>query len=98
MSKGVKASPKRRRRKLPPLTPAEHQEIAERMRVFEEDTVWVEEHYDELLAKYPEEWIAVDHKQVIAHDPDFFALIARVPTPGQTYHTFLTRDKVEVIL
>jgi hypothetical protein len=69
-----------------------------RLRVFEDDHIWVEERYQELLAQYPEQWIAVENKRVIANDPDLDSLIAKIPDPGHTCVELITHDQTEVIL
>jgi len=33
---------------------------------FWEDAKWAEEHYSELIKKYPEEWIAIVDKKVVS--------------------------------
>jgi hypothetical protein len=47
----------------------------ETLRQFEEDLDWIAEHYDELKVKYPEEFVAVYKKQVVAHDPEMSKLM-----------------------
>jgi len=98
MDRTAKARPKRRREKLPPLTRAERQEVADAMRLFEEDTVWVDDHYQELLEKYPEQWIVVKNKTVIASDADLDSLVARVPELPFLCREFITRDREEAFL
>lgn len=98
MSASVKTKPKRPRKKLRPLTRAERREVADTMRVFEDDTVWVDDHYRELLEKYPEQWIVVKNKTVIASDPDLDSLVARVPELPRLCREFITRERVEAFL
>ena len=74
------------------------QTISERLHTFEDDHVWVDENRDTLLAEYAEEWVAVEGKRVIDHDPDFFSLIARMPHRGHTCVQFLTRDRLVMLL
>lgn len=38
--------------------------------LFWEDSRWIEQHYSELVEKYPDQWIAVVNKRVIAHGKD----------------------------
>jgi thymidylate kinase len=80
------------------LSPEENEKAARELRAFEEDSDWIEEHYQELLAQYPEQWVAVQNKRVIASDPDLSALRARVPHPGNTNVEFITKEEVDFLL
>jgi len=98
VSRTPRPGPRRRREKLRPLTRAERREVAETMLLFKEDSVWVDEHYQELLEKYPEQWIVVKNKTVIASDPDLGSLVARVPELPLLCREFITRERVEAFL
>lgn len=80
------------------LSPEENERAARELRAFEEDSDWIEEHYQELLAQYPEQWVAVQNKRVIASDPDVTALRAKVPDLAYTSRAFLTKHDGDVIL
>lgn len=41
-------------------------EMEETPKRFWEDDEWAEEHYDELVRKYPQKWVAVVHKKVVS--------------------------------
>ena len=66
--------------------------------MFEEDAIWIEEHFDELYAQYPRQWIAVLNKQVIASDRDLKALRDKVAMGTPANVEFMTKDEVIEIL
>ena len=70
----------------------------ERLRRYVADTLWAEGHREELLRRYPEQWVAVFDKRVIGHDADPAALLSRLPDPAYTYQMFLTKDPWDAIL
>jgi len=52
--------------------------VDELLRRFEEDTRWLEAHYEELRSKFKEEWIAIYGKEIIDHDKDLESLVERL--------------------
>jgi len=79
-------------------SPEENEKVERELRALDEDCDWLEEHYQELLAQYPEQWVAVKDKRIIATDPDLTALRAKVPDPEHTNHAFLSRHKLDELL
>jgi hypothetical protein len=65
---------------------------------FEADHVWIDQNREKLLEEYPEQWIAVQDRQVIASDPDFDGLLAKLPDPSRTAVEFLSRKPIEIVL
>jgi Family of unknown function (DUF5678) len=65
---------------------------------FQADHVWIDQNREILLTQYPEQWIAVQDSQVIASDPDFDGLLAKLPEPSGTAVEFLTREPIETVL
>src|SRR5205823_6526636 len=49
---------------------------------FKDDEAFYDAHYDELLTRYPEEWVAILDRTVVANDPDFHALLATLKRRG----------------
>ncbi len=43
---------------------------------FHRDTEYLESHWDELLETYPEQWVAIFNREVVAVAPDFDQLLA----------------------
>jgi hypothetical protein len=41
------------------------------LRRFRQDVEYFEAHRDELLSRYPEQWVAIFKQQVVAADPDY---------------------------
>jgi len=72
--------------------------LAEELRRFAEDHVWVYENRETLVNQYPEQWIAVKDAQVIASDPDFDRLLSKLSDPGNTCVEFISREPLEIIL
>jgi uncharacterized protein DUF5678 len=65
---------------------------------FQADHVWIDQNREKLLEQYPDQWIAVQDGQVIASDPDFDGLVAKLPDPSGTAVEFLTREPIEIVL
>jgi hypothetical protein len=42
---------------------------------FKKDTAYYEAHHDELLGKYPEQWVAIYNQQVVGTSPDYEQLL-----------------------
>jgi hypothetical protein len=49
---------------------------------FGQDVAWFEAHYQELLAQYPEQWVAVLDHHAIGADPDIDQLLHRLHQQG----------------
>jgi len=60
-----------------------------------ENRHWVGEHYGQLLARYPEQWIAVQNHRVIASDPSVDALLERVPESLDICIELMIKDSEE---
>jgi len=77
-------------------------EIKERLIKFREDSQFVDQHHDELVQKYPDQWPAVYNNQVDAVNDDFEALLEELRTkgisPGETVIELMSTEKVTWIL
>jgi hypothetical protein len=58
-----------------------HQVQAELQR-FKRDTAYYEAHYAELLARYPEQWVAIYNQQVVGVAPDYEQLLDELQAKG----------------
>ena len=69
---------------------------------FRDDATYVDEHREELLQRYPESWIAVFERQVVADDLDPKRLLRKVQKqgllPGRVYRTHLSGKEDLLIL
>jgi hypothetical protein len=72
--------------------------LKEQLRAFEADHVWVSDNFRTLINQYSEQWIAVKNGQVIASDPDFSGLVAKLPDPSHTCVEFITGEPLEIIM
>jgi hypothetical protein len=45
---------------------------------FANDMDWIEAHYDELRALYPDQYVAVVNGNVVAHDPTISGVLAQL--------------------
>ncbi|MCI0698058.1 DUF5678 domain-containing protein [candidate division KSB1 bacterium] len=52
--------------------------ILEKLRSSEADSIWFNEHYEELKAKYKNEWVAVFRKKVVDHHRNQKVLLRRL--------------------
>lgn len=49
---------------------------------FKKDTTYYEVHHEELLEKYPEQWVAIFNQTVVGASPDYEQLLADVEEKG----------------
>jgi len=52
--------------------------ILEKLRSFQADDIWFNQHYEKLKEQYKEKWVAVFHKQVIDHGKNLDTLLRRL--------------------
>lgn len=57
-------------------------DMKEDLKRFHEDGLFFYEHYDELLEKHPEHWIAIFYKEVVGTDTDFDRLLVDLKSRG----------------
>ena len=76
--------------------------LIEQIRQFEEDANFLALHHHSLLDNYPEQWVAVYNKTVMAHGTNINAvrreLTAKGVPPDRVAITFLTRKQQTLIL
>ena len=58
--------------------------------LYDEDWDFLEAHYDELLEKYPEQWVAVVDKRLVGADPDLLTLLTRLKPMGLPKNRIVT--------
>ncbi len=73
-------------------------ELTNELLVFEADHIWIDENREMLLKQYADQWIAVKNGRVIASDPDFGGLLAKLQDPAQTCVEFITREYLGMVL
>lgn len=77
-------------------------DVQAQLKRFQRDTAYYEQHREELLEKYPEQWVAIFNEQVVGASPDFYALLdglqAKGVPVGQALVEFVTREDVLLIL
>ena len=73
-------------------------DVTEKLRQFEADHAWVNEHLEQLQAAYLDQWIAVENGHVLDSDPDLMALKGRLTDPAHTCVEFITREPLEIVL
>ena len=79
------------------------QVLAERLSQSTEDSIWLNDHYEQLKQKYPNQWVACLNQQVIDQDRNLKKLrtrLARRYPELVTYMAvvFVSSKKVEMIL
>ena len=69
---------------------------------FKRDTTYYEAHHAELLARYPEQWVAIYNQQVVGIAPDYEQLLDELQAKGfavgQVLVEHLTRHDELLIL
>jgi hypothetical protein len=78
-------------------------EELKRFEQFEEDMLWIEREFDNLQARYPDEFIAVYRSKVIAHGADHSKVIAQTRAVAATDVSeiaikFIPADEFAVVL
>jgi len=73
-------------------------QLTKEILAFESDHIWVHENFDDLLKKYPDQWIAVKDHRVIASGPDLSELREKLSDPAHTCIEFVTREHLEMVL
>jgi uncharacterized protein DUF5678 len=68
------------------------------IREFQADHQWIEQHRASLLSQYPDQWIAVKDRTVVASDSDLERLLAILADPAHTAVEFLGLEPIEMIL
>ena len=77
--------------------------LLQKLKTFEQDTTWLDRHYDELKMRYFDEWVAVFKKEVVAHEKDLENLMLKLQDKygkdaGHIAVRFVSPKKVELIL
>ncbi|HEY8885566.1 MAG TPA: DUF5678 domain-containing protein [Chloroflexota bacterium] len=52
------------------------------LRRFQQDTDYLRTHWDDLLERYPEQWIAIYNREVVGVAPDFDRLLGELKKCG----------------
>jgi hypothetical protein len=75
-------------------------QIAQRdeIREFQADHQWIEQHRASLLGQYPDQWIAVKNRSVVASSADLERLLGMLTDPAHTAVEFLGREPIEMVL
>jgi hypothetical protein len=72
--------------------------LQNKLREFQTDHQWIEQNGNSLLGKYPDQWIAVKHQQVIANDSDLDRLLSKLSDPAHTSIAYVGNEPIEMIL
>ena len=62
------------------------------------DQEWIEQNRESLTDQYPDQWIAVRNRRVIANDPHLDALLRGLPDPAHTCIEYLGGEPLEMVL
>lgn len=78
------------------------QEEIKEMKEFEEDRIFLEEHKSNLRKKFPNKWVAIYNKQLVAVADDLESLIDELKnkniSPSKAVVEFLPTDETVMIL
>lgn len=66
-----------------------------KLRAFEENMDYFQDHYEELKKKYPNEYVAINDGDVIDHDCDPDALMDRLHNKYQDIGTFVVEPIID---
>jgi hypothetical protein len=77
-------------------------ERKEQFKRFDKNVEWFQSHYDVLKKQYKNEYVAIDNKKVLGHDPDIERLIEKMRREytdlGAFVIEYLTDKKLQLIL
>ena len=73
-------------------------QFSKELHAFAGDHLWVNDHFESLLDKYAEQWIAVKNRRVIASDVDPMLLREKLADPAHTCVEFVTSEPLEMLL
>jgi hypothetical protein len=57
-------------------------ELKARLEPGNRDADWLDEHHAELVANYPDEFVVVYDRSVVAHDPDLYKAVEQAEAAG----------------
>ena len=57
-------------------------QVQAELQQFKKDTAYYEAHHEELLKKYPEQWVAIFDQQVVGASPDYEKLFDDLQAKG----------------
>ena len=87
---------------LEPLSPEEALELRRELDRFRADALYFDAHRQELLATYPEHWVAIYGKRVVAAAAEHCVLLdqleARGIPAGHAYREYVTDDDTDLFL
>lgn len=87
---------------LEPLTPEEALELRRELDRFRDDALYFDAHREQLHAAYPEQWVAIYEKHVVAAAAEHCALLtqldARGILAGRAYREYVTDDDIDFFL
>lgn len=77
--------------------------IVKELKQYESDSSWIHQHFDDLRIRYPNEFVAVYHGEIIAHAQTVRELHAaikksRPETFGRAAVEYLPKEDLELIL
>ncbi len=78
-------------------------DIKKQLEAFDSNFVWLDENYDELTHRYAEQYVAVLHQKVVAHDADLDRLMeklrAKYPDEVNAIAVeYVTKQKFQMVL
>lgn len=86
----------------PALQIIHNPEAGERLRQLQDNMIWIAAHREKLRKKYPDEYIAVDHGDVVAHGKELIDLKNKLKSKYANFDhvavDFIGKEEVELIL
>jgi hypothetical protein len=79
------------------------QDLVKELETFEGNLKWIDEHYDALKNKYPDQWVAVFNKKVVGNNKNLKKVIGKLKESfPQNYNRiateYISTKKIELIL
>ncbi len=78
-------------------------DLVKELETFEENLKWIDQHYDALKNKYPDQWVAVFNKKVVGNHKNLKKIIRKLKEsfPQNFDHIateYISTKKIELIL
>jgi hypothetical protein len=77
-------------------------QVQQEIERFTQDTLWFDDHRQEMLQQYPERWVAIYNKQVVGSSKDLDQLVGKLERkwlrPGHVFCDYVTDRKELLIL
>jgi len=73
-------------------------QLIKELQTYQNDNIWLNDNFNKLVQKYPDQWVAIKNNTVIASDPVFSGLLSKLTDSAHTVVEFITREPLGMVL